>query len=275
VGGKTVAQGAAAHGFGDTYGLRGLSDRLLGPTLAQMMTALDARTWIAREIARGKEILPAPGARIFVFQRRGEIDGTIAAFQILPLDDLDVAELLSEGLSKAGRQHRDVIKRAFAGNPALAGTHRDLTMIDIEIADAQAQRLNEPQAGAIEQPDDKLRGGGAGQRVEQAPNLVAGEDGGHPLLRLFCPDAVEGARELFLKHRPVEEQERAEDLRLRRGRHVLIHSQVGKKRFDFGDIHGLRMAFIVETDETGDPADVGLLRVKGVLPDAQRLTHPI
>jgi len=154
VGGKTVAQGAATHGLGDPCSLRGLSERLLGPAPAQMMAAGDAGTWVAGEITGRKEILPAPGARIFVFQRRGEIDGTIAAFQILPLDDLDVAELLSEGLSKAGRQHRDVIKRAFAGNPALAGTHRDLTMIDIEIADAQAQRLNEPQAGAIEQPDD-------------------------------------------------------------------------------------------------------------------------
>jgi len=120
-----------------------------------------------------------------------------------------------------------------------------------------------------------LGGGRAGQRVEQAPNLVAGEDGGHPLPRSFCPDAVDGARELLLEHLTVKEQERAEGLRLRRGRQVLIHSQVGKKRFDFRYIHGLRMAFIVEEDEAYDPADVGFFCVKRILPDAQRLTHSI
>jgi len=185
------------------------------------------------------------------------------------MDGLDVAELLPKGLDEAGGEHRDVIDRAFTG------AHGDLAVVDIEIADAQAQRLNEPEAGAIKQPDDELGGGGAGQRVEQAPNLVPGEDGGHPLPRLFRPDAVDGARELRLEHLTVEEQERAKGLCLGGSRHVLIHGQVGKKCFDFGDIHRLGMTPIVEENEAFDPADVGLLRVKGVLPYAQRLTHTI
>jgi hypothetical protein len=35
------------------------------------------------------------------------------------------------------------------------------------------------------------------------------------------------------------------------------------------------MALIVEEDEAYDPADVRLLGVKGILPDAQRLAHTI
>jgi hypothetical protein len=86
---------------------------------------------------------------------------------------------------------------------------------------------------------------------------------------------VEGARELRLKHLSVKEEERAEGLSLRGGCQALIYSQVGEKRFDFRDIHRLRMALIVKEGEAYDPADVGLLRVKRTLPGAQRLTHTI
>jgi hypothetical protein len=148
-------------------------------------------------------------------------------------------------------------------------------VVDIEIADAQAQCLNEPETGAINQPDDALGGGGTGQRIEQAPDLVPGEDGGHSLPWLFSPEVVEGARELLLEHFTVKEPERAEGLRLGGSRHVLIYSQVGEEGFDFGDIHGLGMALIVEEDEAYDPADVGFLCVKRILPDAQRLPYTI
>jgi hypothetical protein len=122
-------------------------------------------------------------------------------------------------------------------------------VVDIEIADAQAQCLNEPETGAINQPDDALGGGGTGQRIEQAPDLVPGENIGHALPWLFRPEAVDGARELLLEHLPVEEQKRAKGLGLGGGRHSLLYSQVGKKRFNFRDIHGLGMALIVEEDE--------------------------
>lgn len=269
VGGETVAQGAAAHGFGDPCGLSGLSDGFLGPALAQVMAAGDAGTRIVGKIAGGKERLPAPGAWVFVFQRRGQIDGAVAPFKILPMDALDVAELLPEGPDEAGGQQRDVSDRA------LAGTHRDLKVVDIEIADAQTQRLNKAETGALEQPNDELSGGRAGQRVEQAPNLILGEDGGHPLPWLFCPEVVEGTRELLLEHFTVKEQKCAEGLRLGGSRHVLIYSQVGEEGFDFRDIHGLGMALIVEEDEAYDPADIGFLCVKRILPDAQRLPYTI
>ena len=133
-----------------------------------------------------------------------------------------------------------MIDRAFPGR------HRDLTVVDIEIADAQAQRLDKPETGAIDQPDDALGGGGTGQRVEQAPDLVLGENIGHPLSWLFCLEAVDGARKLLLEHLPVEEQKRAKGLGLGRDRHSLLYSQVGEKRFNFRDIHGLGMTLIVK-----------------------------
>ena len=115
MGGEAVAQGAAAHGFGDTYGLGGLADGFLWPALAQMMAAGDAGTRVDSEIAGGKEILPAPGAGIFIFQRRGEIDGAVAPFKVSSMDGLDVAEMLPEGPDEGGGEHRDVIDRAFTG----------------------------------------------------------------------------------------------------------------------------------------------------------------
>jgi hypothetical protein len=156
VSGEAIAQGAAARAFVETYRLDRFSDRFLRAALAQVMAAGEARSGVCGEVAGGEDVLPAPIAEILFLESRGQIDGAVATFEILPVDGLDAPDVFLEGFDEAIGKHSDVVDRAFAvadGN---------LTMVKVEVDDAQAQGLDQPQAGAIEQPHHELGLVGAG-----------------------------------------------------------------------------------------------------------------
>ena len=68
--------------------------------------------------------------------------------------------------------------------------------------------------------------------------------------------------EWLLKNRAVEEEEGAEGLILRRGRHVALYGQVCQEGVDLCYAHVERMALVVKEHEAASPADVGLASIR-------------
>ena len=87
------------------------------------------------EALGGKDVLPTPfavGVGVFAFQGVGEIDGTVAAVQVMQMDQFDALEVLPEWFNEAFREHRDAVYFAFAT------AHGDLAIGKINVLDPQA-----------------------------------------------------------------------------------------------------------------------------------------
>lgn len=257
--GETIAQGATTSEFVQPHYLGRFSDRFLRAALSQVMATCETGAGICGEVAGWEDVLPAPSAGILIFEIGGQIDGAVAFFEILLVDSVDAPDVFLERLDEAIGKHCDVVVQAFAS------AHGDLTVAKVEVNDPQAQALDQPEAGAVQQTDDESSLVGAGQGLEQHPDLLPGEDGGHSLLGPFGADVVDRALELFFEHLEVEEQEGAESLVLRGGGHILVHGQVGEKGLNFRGIHLFGMSFVVEQDVAFDPPDISLLGVNGVV----------
>ena len=102
-------------------------------------------------------------------------------------------------------------------------------------------------------------------------HLVFGQHG-RQAFGLRGAQGVNGAIQVLVQHFTVEKQERTEGLVLGRSGHVLLHSQVGEKGFDFGAAHFVGMALVMEQDEAGDPPDVGLFGADGVVLETDGVT---
>jgi hypothetical protein len=79
--------------------------------------------------------------------------------------------------------------------------------------------------------------------------------------------------EIDLEHLTVQEQERAEGLVLRGGRHASVHGQPGQEARDLRRSQLDRVALAVEDNVAPDPRDVALLGAPAA--GAQRLAHAI
>jgi hypothetical protein len=105
----------------------------------------------------------------------------------------------------------------------LAAAHGDLVAVEVDVLDAQGQRLVDPQTRAVEQltqePEGRL------QLVEQGAYGGAGEHGGEVFGAAGALEAVEGGH-VDLEHLAVEKDQRAKRLVLRRGRGALAYGQV-------------------------------------------------
>jgi hypothetical protein len=74
------------------------------------------------------------------------------------------------------------------------------------------------------------------------------------------------ARREVLFVQPVQKQNRAECLALRRRADLLFHGEPRQEPFDLLGAHCRRMCLAVEQDESPDPLDVGLFRAPAVVP---------
>jgi len=84
-------------------------------------------------------------------------------------------------------------------------------------------------------------------------------------------DAVERAlQDVF-----VQEEQGAEGLVLRGRRDVAIDREIGEEFVDFRFGHLLRMAFVVEEDETPGPVVIGVFGANGVVANAAGLAEPV
>jgi hypothetical protein len=101
------------------------------------------------------------------------------------------------------------------------------------------------------------------QAVQEAADLVPGEDGGEAL-GPFGRGEEDGVH-LFGEDFAVEEEKGAEGLVLGGGGDVPLHGQVGQEGLDLGGAHLGGVAFAVEEEEAAHPIYVGLFGAVGIM----------
>ena len=150
---------------------------------------------------------------------------------------------------------------------ALATTHSDLVAFEVDVLDAQAERLAETETGAVEELTEEAEG--RFEVVEQGEDVAAREDGGEVIGPLRALETFERG-DLHLEDLAVQEDQRAEGLVLSRSGGVPPNRQVVEKRSDLGGAHLARVTPVVEADELTNPAEVGLLGARRVVEAADR-----
>jgi len=243
-----------------------LPDGFLQPALVQVMAAHDAAAGVRRQPLRRKDVLPGPllvGVGVFALQGLGQVDCAIAPGQVVLVQQFHVLEMLLEWRDEAVGQHRYPVLQAHDV------ADDDGAAVELEVLDAQAQALHQPQAAAVEQFGHQPVH--ARRALDDARCLFPGQHGGQPF-GLGGTQRAKRAIQVLAQHLAVQEQEGAEGLVLRRSGGVLVHGQVSEEGLDFRHSHFLRMAFAVEQDEAGGPAGVGLLGADGVVLEADGVT---
>ena len=179
---------------------------------------------------------------------------------------LDFGEVLLDRRPQRNREHGVPVL------PTLAVADQDLVALEIQVLDPELKPFEQPHPGPVEQAADEARR--PTHTGQEPPHLVAAQDhgqtGGPPRPHeAFQPGDLEAQR------LPVQEQQRRERLVLGGGRDVTFDGEVGQERVDLDVAHFPRMSPAVEEDEAPDPADVGILGARRVVPRSQRRAHEV
>src|SRR3989304_3579146 len=110
--------------------------------------------------------------------------------------------------------------------------------------------------------------------AEDGSNLFAGQDDGQPPGAFRVHDAVEPG-DLLAEHLAVQEQQRAQRLVLRGGRHLPLNSERPRELRHLSRSHLGGMALAVKQDVPADPPDVRLFRATAVVARAYGVAHPV
>jgi len=155
--------------------------------------------------------------------------------------------------------------------PPLPFSHDELMVGEVDVLDTELKALGEPKAGAVEESGDEP--GRSGHRAEDARHLALGEN--HRKLPWPpCPYRVEIAQ-LSAQHVPVEEEQGAQRLILRRGADLAANGEMSEKRGDLLFAHLVGVTLAVKEDVLTDPVNIGLLRPPAAVLDSQRFTDAV
>jgi hypothetical protein len=132
--------------------------------------------------------------------------------------------------------------------------------------------LEEAQAGTVH--EDRHQPRRTLELVDDSAHLGAGEHHRQPLRALRTYHIVE-PREVLLQDVPIEEEEGAQRLILRRGGHVAIDGQRGQKSGNLSPAHLGGMTPTVKQDVPAHPRDVGLLRSSAEVSRAHGLADSV
>ena len=265
--GERVPQGVAGGWLGQAGATARLAHGVLHHAFVQVVAALVLRLGVAVP-ARGREHpLPvdvARGARILQRQRVGQRHVAGARGHVLRVQLAHARQLLLQRRPRAGRQHGAPVLAA------LAATHRQLVGVQVDVLDAQRQRLAQPQAGAVHQQRHQM--GEAVQLAEQRRRLASRQHHRDASPRLRAHHVVQ-PRQLHPQHLAVQEQQRRQRLVLGRGRHVPLRRQVRQEGRHLRFTHFTRVSLAVEHDETQHPVRVRAPGAGAVVPGLNRCTH--
>ena len=172
-------------------------------------------------------------------------------------------ELRAQRILERGGQHHDAVLAA------LAFAHDDRAAVEVDVLHAQAQRLGQAHAGAVEQAAEERRGrhpipGHADQRIQHAHDLVLRQHDGQARLPLRTADLVHPGQSLA-QHLLVEEQQRRQRLLVRRRRDTALGGQPAQKGLDLRTRQLGRMTQAVKTDEGTHPMHIGLFGAQAVV----------
>ena len=132
------------------------SDRALQHGFVQVVAAALAGLAVQIGAGGGEDPLPEPlaaGAGVLAGEGPGQLDPARAGAEVGLVLVADGLEVLGEVAAGGGGQHRHAVL------VALAGAHRDLVAREVDVLHAQAQRFEQPQAGAVQ--EQAPRGGSA------------------------------------------------------------------------------------------------------------------
>ncbi len=133
--------------------MHGLAQCALDRLLAQMVAADHAAARIGRTARRRKHILPGPltpRVGIFAIKRVRQIHLAATFRQVLLMQRAHAIEMAAQTPGHSARQHGDAILKS------LALAHDDLAARKLNILHAQAQRFEQAQTTAIQQPAYQL-----------------------------------------------------------------------------------------------------------------------
>jgi len=240
VGGEGVAEGVGGDVFGgDTGQFGGSADGFLEAAFVGMVAAGFVREGVNRQVFSREDVLPGPftgSVGVFVGEGVGQVDGSVAFFDVLLVNLLDAGQVFAQGRDEAFGEHGDAVFFAFAI------ANDDAVLFEVYILDAQTQAFDEAQAGAVEDFGHELVS--AGEGVEDAQGFVFGEDGGDVFG--FLGADSDGVFEGFAQDFTVEEEDGAEGLVLGGGGDFALGGEVGDVGFDFGVAHVPGVALVVE-----------------------------
>ena len=229
--------------------LEGALQRLV----VQVMAALHARARIDRQIGLREDPEPGPlrpRLRVLAVQRVGHEDAAPARLRVGRPQHLRARQLIVQGRHQRGGQHHRAVLAA------LAAAHDERAAFEIDILDAQLQRLGDAQPGAVEQLREQALL--ALQQRQDARHFVGRQHHRQTRLALRAADGFH-PRQVLREHLLVQEQQRRQRLPVRGDGHAALDRQPGQEGLDLGPAHVARMAHAVEAHERPHPMDVGLL----------------
>lgn len=257
-----MPQGVGRDTLGDLRGTCRFVDGLLQHRLVQVVPASLTRPLIRVAPCRREQPLPRPfppGIRVLPIQGIGQRHPPRTLGQVVLVQPTHVLQMLAQRLHKAPRQRGDAV---FA---TLTIAHPDLFALEVDILDAKAHALLQAQPGAVEQAGHEPRG--ALELFEHGSNLAHAQHDRQPLGTL-------GAHRLpidrpgLAQHVVIQKQQRSQRLVLGRRAHAARDGEMLEIGVDGLWTELLRMAAIVEQNESANPGAVRLLGACAVVTQA-------
>jgi hypothetical protein len=172
---------------------------------------------------------------------------------VLEADDFDVRP--QGRLQRGGKKGRAVLSPfSVAHDQLLAG--------EVDVLDAELQRLQDADSGAVDQRRAQVLD--AGHSREDGADLAAREDHGQALGAFRMDDSLQPG-DLPPQHVLVEKEQRGQRLILGRSAYVPLGRERAQEGGDFRLVQSGGMLAVVEVDESSDPGDVALFGATAVV----------
>jgi hypothetical protein len=181
--------------------------------------------------------------------------------EILVVGGVDLLQVVLEPIAGGGGEHGRPVFAAFGV------VNGEMSEVEIDVLDSEAEALEDAKAGAVEEEDYKL--GGALELGDDRSGLFAAEDG-RQALGLSGADEVIDPGYFLSEDFSIEEEQGGEGLALGGGCDMLFDCEVGEEAVDLFGTHIARMFHVVESKEAPDPGEVSLFGADGIVTSPDR-----
>jgi len=240
-----------------------------------VVALFDARNGVSGEIGSGEDVLPGElfdGGGVFALESVGEVDGPKSFEQILIVLGFDCLKVDAKRFAQDVREDGNAVVLAFAI------AYDDLSIVEVEVFDAQSQDFHEAKSAAVHKLGHEAVD--AVHFRDDPLGLAFGEDGGEAFW-FGRADGDQGSLvQLKVEDMPVEKQDGANGLvplapparaGVGGGGNVLFAGKMRDEGINFVHAHVAGMAFLVEEDILAHPGDVGHFGAVGIMAHAQGL----
>jgi len=164
------------------------------------------------------------------------------------------------------REERDPVFASFAGSDD------HLASVEIDVLDAQVRAFEKPQASTVEKRCHEPRR--ALEPGEERSDFTNVHHYGERLRTFRSNQIVEWTR-IRVQDVAIEEDQGGEGLVLSRSADVSVGGERGEESGNLRRTHSVRMAFVVEEDESRDPRPIGLFGSWAEMTKSDRARNPV